>query len=238
MHRAATGACSFLKDALLLKTMPTTSSTSTPPASRSASSPEPGDAGLRGGLRSGLFSQLLAALVFFLSLGVTYGLWQNAHTEALKDLQADFDFRHRETVERIERRMGTYEQVLRGTKGFLGGSTDVDQQRFRDYVDTLRLERNYPGIQGIAIAQLVPPAERDRHVAAIRAQGIDAYAIRPDGERDIVTSISHIEPLTGLNPRALGFDMYTEPIRRAAMMRATDTGDAALSGKVTLIQEA
>ncbi|HSE96885.1 MAG TPA: CHASE domain-containing protein, partial [Blastocatellia bacterium] len=36
---------------------------------------------------------------------------------------------------------------------------------------------------------------------------------------------------------ALGYDMFTEEIRRAAMERARDTGAAAASGRVTLVQE-
>ncbi len=42
---------------------------------------------------------------------------------------------------------------------------------------------------------------------------------------------------TGRNLRAFGFDMYSEPVRRAAMEAARDTGAAALSGKVVLVQE-
>ncbi len=37
--------------------------------------------------------------------------------------------------------------------------------------------------------------------------------------------------------RQFGFDMYAEPVRRAAMDQARDTGEAALSGKVELVQE-
>ncbi|HEV2609031.1 MAG TPA: CHASE domain-containing protein [Noviherbaspirillum sp.] len=210
--------------------MPRNSPAATPANDhRSASRPAKG--------REGLLPQLLALLIFLLSFATTYGLWRSAHVEAMKELRADFDFRVLETAERIEQRMGTYEQVLRGTKGFLGGSTDVSHERFRAYVETLRLERHYPGIQGIALSQIVLPADKDRHVAAIRELGFSDYAIRPAGEREIYSSISHIEPLTGLNPSALGFDMFSEPIRQAAMARARDTGNAALSGKLKLIQE-
>lgn len=40
-----------------------------------------------------------------------------------------------------------------------------------------------------------------------------------------------------MNQRAFGFDMFSEPVRRAAMERSRDTGRAALSGKVILVQE-
>src|SRR5690606_4215524 len=47
----------------------------------------------------------------------------------------------------------------------------------------------------------------------------------------------YLEPLTDLNKAAIGYDMYTEPVRRIAMDFARDNGLPALSGKVTLVQE-
>src|SRR5690606_28529581 len=56
-------------------------------------------------------------------------------------------------------------------------------------------------------------------------------------ERDAYSSILYLEPFTGRNLRAFGYDMFSEPVRREAMERARDSGLPALSGKVTLVQE-
>jgi len=61
--------------------------------------------------------------------------------------------------------------------------------------------------------------------------------VNPQGNRDVYTSIVYLEPFSGRNLRAFGFDMYSEPVRRAAMERARDSGEAALSGRVVLVQE-
>src|SRR5690606_29123445 len=45
------------------------------------------------------------------------------------------------------------------------------------------------------------------------------------------------EPLDARNLAAIGYDMFTEPARRAAMERARDTGEPAASAPVTLVQE-
>ena len=55
--------------------------------------------------------------------------------------------------------------------------------------------------------------------------------------REIYSSIIYLEPFTKLNLRAFGYDMFSEPVRRAAMERARDLDEAALSGKVILVQE-
>jgi PAS domain S-box-containing protein len=153
---------------------------------------------------------ILALCMFALALAVTFVAWRAADEEQADNTLAEFDFQVQESVRRIEQRMATYEQVERGTQAFLLGKMDVDADDFRSYVAALGLAEKYPGIQGIALATLAAPQR---------------------------SAITHIQPLTELNRRALGFDMLGEPTRREAMERARDSGQAAASGKVRLIQE-
>ena len=84
---------------------------------------------------------------------------------------------------------------------------------------------------------MVDPAERARHEAQVRAEGFPDYSIHPPGNRPVFSSIIYLEPFSAANRRAFGYDMFSEPIRRAAMERARDTGEPAMSGKVILVQE-
>jgi len=180
---------------------------------------------------------LLAALVFLASLMVTYIVAQNAERAAESELESTFNYRARDLETVLERRLAIYEQVLRGARGFLRGSVDLSRAEFADYYALLRLNERFPGIEALGVAAIVPPAQRDVHVAAVRAEGFRDYAIRPGGERALYTAITHIEPFTQRNRRAFGYDMFSEPVRRAAMEAARDTGRAAATGKVTLVQE-
>jgi hypothetical protein len=75
------------------------------------------------------------------------------------------------------------------------------------------------------------------HVLAVRSEGFTDYHIKPAGDRDELSSIIYLEPFDWHNRRAFGFDMFTEPARRAAMILARDRGAPSISGKVTLVQE-
>jgi len=101
----------------------------------------------------------------------------------------------------------------------------------------LLLPDRYPGIQGVGFSQAIPQAERDAHVARIRAQGYPDYDIHPPGQRDLYTSIVFLEPFLRRNLAAFGYDMYSEPTRRRAMQRAARLGETSITGKVTLLQE-
>ncbi|SNS79262.1 diguanylate cyclase (GGDEF) domain-containing protein [Noviherbaspirillum humi] len=180
---------------------------------------------------------ILPALVLLLCLGVTRQLWQDARDSARQELQTRFDFRVRESNRRIEQRMLTYEQVLRGVAGLFAASSQVTRQEFHRYASTLRLKENYPGIQALGFSAQVPASEIARFVDAMRAEGFPDYQAWPAGSREWYGPVQYIEPFEGRNLRAFGFDMLTDPVRRAAMEQARDTGKAAVSGKVTLVQE-
>jgi len=180
---------------------------------------------------------LLAGLVLLACLALTAFAWQNATQAVMRKQLTEFDFRVDELKSRIVRRMATYEQVLRGTRSLFLSTPSVSADRFRTYVSSLNLSEHYPGIQGIGYAAVIRPDELASHVDAMRQSGFPDYVIRPEGEREIYSSIIMIEPFDMMNRRAFGYDMYSEPIRRQAMERARDGGSAAMSGKVTLVQE-
>ncbi|MBI4938069.1 MAG: PAS domain S-box protein [Nitrosomonadales bacterium] len=210
---------------------------------------------------SRLLLKLLPLLVFALSLLITWRLYQNAQQSAWQALQAQFDFRAHDILARVEQRMRTYEQVLRGVDGLFAHAKLVEREEFCDYITQLRLKENYPGIQGVRFSPLVTRAEKARHIAAMRRQGmskhtaiiqpeeIAEYSIHPDGERDFYAPVIYVEPDDERNRMIFGYDTYSDlehpqagdfvaGARRAAMEQARDTGEAALSGKIRLLFEA
>jgi diguanylate cyclase (GGDEF)-like protein/PAS domain S-box-containing protein len=184
------------------------------------------------------FGYALPWLVLAAGLLITYLLWNSARETTAQERQDYFDFRVREVLEKTQLRLQTYTQVLRGAKGLFAASQSVERDEFRQYVNTLKLSDNFPGIQGVGYALAISPAELAPHIAAMRRQGFPEYTIRPEGKRELYTSIIYLEPFAERNLRAFGYDMYSEPVRHAAMARACDSGLPALSGKVQLVQEA
>ena len=190
---------------------------------------------------SGQMPLLLAMLVLLVTLLVTFSAWNSAQRTAQAQFLETFDYRTREMAFSISRRMAVYEQVLRGARGYLRGSVDVSRRDWEEYYRVLGLEQSFPGLEALGIAQIVPPAALAAHEAALRREGFPDYAVHPPlqtaGPRPLYTAVTRIEPFLGGNLRAFGYDMFSEPVRRAAMVRARDSGQAALSGKVVLVQD-
>jgi diguanylate cyclase (GGDEF)-like protein/PAS domain S-box-containing protein len=179
-------------------------------------------------------SVLLPLLVLFASLCVTWIVWNHERQATGKELRTQFDYTMSDVVGRVEQRMATYELMLRGVQSLFAANGAIDRDRFQRYVSALNLDANFSGVHGVGVIEWVSAARKAAHIADMRRAGIPDYTIRPDGPRADYAPIIQREPFVGLARSSPGFDAWDEPVRRAAMERARDSGMAALSGKVRL----
>ncbi len=185
-------------------------------------------------MRAARLLLLLPWLILVATLGATWFVWDHERQNAHKELHSQFDFALRDTVSRIEQRVAAYEQLLRGVQGLLATSGLTNRAAIRDYIETLRLDVNFSGIQVIGVVEQIPQSRKDAHVAAIRRLGFADYSIHPEGEREIYAPIIQRESYVGSNDAPLGFDAWSDPVRRLAMEKARDSDMAAITGKVRL----
>lgn len=139
----------------------------------------------------------------------------------------------------IAGRLNDYARLLYGGAALFAASDHdmISREVWHHFTETQRWGTQLSFIQGLGFSLLIPRAELPAHLQQIRRDGFPEYTVKPEGDREIYTSIIYLEPFTGRNLRAFGYDMFSEPVRRAAMERARDTNRAALSGKVILMQE-
>lgn len=161
--------------------------------------------------------------------------WVARGTQAA--VEARFENAVTATEALISKRMETYVAVLHGVSGLFAAEPRVTRGEFAAYVERLDVERRYPGIFGIGFSQRLSQDEVALVEEQARADGIEGFRVWPRDGRPSLHSIVYLEPMNARNRAALGYDMSSEPTRRAAMERARDTGLPALSGKVTLVQE-
>jgi len=143
------------------------------------------------------------------------------------------------TIQRmIATRLEEHAQLLWSGAALFIASDRVTRDAWHHFTKHLMLDKHLPGIQGVGFAVQIPREALAQHTQEIRNEGFPEYQVHPAGDRECYSSIIYLEPFSGRNLRAFGFDMLSEPVRRAAMERARDTDAAALSGKVVLVQEA
>jgi signal transduction histidine kinase len=178
------------------------------------------------------FPFLVLAVSIFLTLGITYNFYQSS-------LNKDTTRFNNETVRirsAIENKVSLYTALLKGGRGFVESAAELNRESFANYIQSLDLERNYKSVQAIGYNKVVLPEEREELIKKMQAEGVEDFRMFPGGERDSYQAVIYIEPFNEQNKKDLGYDMFTEPKRREALVRAADSGMPTASAKVNLLR--
>jgi signal transduction histidine kinase len=189
-----------------------------------------GDISKKSGLKIPYFVFTISVIV---TVAVTFYFYNNAKTIDSQRFANDVI----KIDSALESRLDTHITLLRAGRGFFRATNNINRQRFTEFVENLELKKFYPGVQGIGYSKVFTAAEKANLENRIREEGYLDFQIKPDTEREIYQSTIYIEPFDGLNKKAHGFDMSTDPVRRQALEIARDTGNYATSGKVNLLDE-
>lgn len=143
----------------------------------------------------------------------------------------------------VERRFARYSDLLYGVYGLFGDGGDVSRLAFHRYVSALDLPNRFPGVQSMQFVQRVPGKDAAAFESSVRADrsiepaGYPAFAIHPRASSGEMWVINYVEPMAG-NERAFGLDIRTRATPLAAAERARDTGEAIITSRYHLIQDA
>ena len=174
-------------------------------------------------------------LVVSLALTVTVALYLKKIVDA--SVRREFLYECNEVKAKIIERLAVHARILRSGASFFDASASVQRKDWHIFAGRQKLEQQLPGLQGIGFSLLIPKERLARHIQQIRSEGFSDYQVKPTGDREIYSAIIYLEPFSARNLSAFGYDMLSEPVRRAAMEQARDTDSAVLSGKVVLVQE-
>lgn len=160
-----------------------------------------------------------------------------ARTAADTREQLQFERLAASVSDRVGQRVAAYVAILRAGAGLFTATGSVSRAQFHAFVSRLDIAADYPGVEGIGVSLRVAPEDRAALTAGMRGEGFAAFRIWPESERPEYHAIVYLEPLSRRNLAAIGYDMFTEPVRNAAMVRARDGGMPAATARVTLVQE-
>lgn len=182
----------------------------------------------------GLTAIVLAVVV---SIAASIVVWHHLGKRHEQEAQIHLAGHASEVALRIQERFRGYRVLLRGARAALAVAGENELAEWRTYLRRLDFKEDFPGVQGVGFSQWVRASELAAHERILRELNGEDRSVWPPGDRDERSSIVVLEPTDWRNERAIGYDMFSEPVRREAMARAVVTGEPALSGKTILVQE-
>lgn len=142
------------------------------------------------------------------------------------------------SVQRLRDRIDNHILLIKSTEALFAGVGDVPSAgQFRIFVERLQQTEQFSGVQGIGFARHVRTGSQSD--VAISTELARNYGIArvpwPETSEQDRTPIVLLEPQTAQNAGALGYDMFSEPTRRTAIIAALTEQRMRASASLTLV---
>ncbi|HQF39080.1 MAG TPA: PAS domain S-box protein [Opitutaceae bacterium] len=176
-------------------------------------------------------------------LALTFLVARWAHGQAREARQATFDALARTEAGALGYSLRLSRTRLEVLARFIENNAQIDADEFRHFTKPL-LRGGL--MRSLAWVPAVPRAEAAGFVAEAREGGVADFDLVekddqgrriPVGDREAYYPVLFTEPREG-NEAAVGFDLGSEAVRRAALAEAAQTGLCSATDAITLIQDA
>lgn len=151
------------------------------------------------------------------------------------------DALHRQTAlaatAALERLASANTVYLRAGAVVLSMQRPITEQAFREFAQQLDKDTSLRGGGALGLSVMVRPAEVATLESMARAAGISHYTVHPVPVGRTALPVLYTAPDTAANRRTLGFDLLSDPARRAAVERAIRSGRASAAGPMELMSD-
>jgi PAS domain S-box-containing protein len=163
-------------------------------------------------------------------------LWLNHRIQT--QTQEQYQRLTERTSSEIVRRLTQPLYGLNGVRGLYAASEQVTRSEFTDYVFSIDLSAEFPGVRGFGFIERVPREGLDAFLQRERRDGAPEFTLRSlgDNAHDMLYVVKVIEPAID-NIGAHGLDVGSEARRRSAIEEAIDSGEPAMTAPIALVQD-
>jgi CHASE1-domain containing sensor protein/two-component sensor histidine kinase len=163
-----------------------------------------------------------------------------AYLAAEEATRIKFEATTDDAMNRIQSRVDLHLSLLRETDAFFTARAgQVSGGEFRTYFDTLQVDKNFEGLQALGLLGVAKPGDEALLERAITERlGVEKpiYPLSSDGEWRMPVLL--FEPLDRTRMTGIGYDMFSDPQRRDAILAAIETGEPRATGPILLGQQA
>lgn len=177
----------------------------------------------------------MPALVLVVGLGLTVSLAWGVREQAQRLARTRFDHVVSRVHGTVQERLAYAADGLRDIRS-ASALTGHPLGRSELHRWVTQQARSESSMASLSVIRPVLRSQVAAYEAQARASGLPDFAVRPAGQSPDLYIVDAIEP-QGPNRKALGFDLGSEPTRREALLRAVDTGQPALTRRITLVQD-
>ncbi|MBI5613321.1 PAS domain S-box protein [Candidatus Gottesmanbacteria bacterium] len=178
--------------------------------------------------------------VFFLSIPIAFTLIAWKMSVQTIESQRNEKFLHAIDFSRIniQDRVKAYQNIFSGFSALHAAHGDFSYTEWSGYAKHIRDLTSSTGVSVVAYDEVVLAEEKNQFITKLQTElpgGTKiAKTIFPESVKNEYTVSKYIEPLEG-NEIGIGYDFSSEKERYSAMIKARDSGQLALTGRIASI---
>lgn len=140
----------------------------------------------------------------------------------------------------LDRRGNSFSAYLRAGSALFAALEEVSPERFESFALTLQLDVGVRGAEGIGWIAVTDRDDLPRLMAETRRTRPGFPEVRPPAShaKPFIAPVMMFSPRSAAGERSLGYDMYSDPVRAAAMDEAARLRRPAASGRIQVAQSA
>lgn len=181
--------------------------------------------------------KLLPYLVLIILIALSLLIWRFYLNHNRQSKELLYNDMVENVIDEITDRLHRYEMILKSGASIFIASEEVTRDEWHIFYEYQQVGLLYPGMRGVLFSELIEHPELENHLERLRAEGYPDYIIWPEGIRDIYAPVVFKEPIDACKLYVLGYDMLADPMRKAALEQARESGEAVLSGLLPHISE-
>ena len=174
------------------------------------------------------------ALIFGFSLTTWSVVWTFSNIS--RQVEIKFQANQNTVITDLKNQLNRDFRLLNGLSSLFAVSDDVSRAEFYSFVDELKVSENYPAIAAVGFWKKVPANEAAKFVVDIntdtsyKQSGYHLATIFPTSSEAVYYPLTYIYPEDESYAQLIGYNPYTNPIRKDAGERAIINDRIAISG--------
>jgi CHASE1-domain containing sensor protein len=186
------------------------------------------------------YKRLRVAGMFLITIVLTVAFYASvsvsqSNTQTISDR---FNVAVQSDVARLQSRFEVYADTLYSGRALFRTKPSVSRQDWTTFVEAQNIKQRYPGIGGISYVSVINRDQATNYTAKLNAERLPSEKkpinIYPHSVKGQLAVLTYLAP-SDLSQHAIGFDMFTSPVRARALLAARDSGLPQTSEPIELV---
>jgi signal transduction histidine kinase len=179
--------------------------------------------------RTILMPTIVVFCAVFLLVAISFFMARNTVREEINQAVSDYI---KETEDNMNERLNIFEVTIRAGLGLVSGNQNVSQSQWQQFIQKSTVLERYPTARSINYAKVIPASNLAAFITDAKPKTTPEYHVYPEASKNTYVPILFLNPLNADNQKFFGFDISSDPIRKAGLEKARDTGELTITDPV------